>query len=145
MSTTGIYFTMSEEDVERVMKWDRTMFGSDGGYGKPTDHPRTFGTFPRVLARYVREKNLITLESAIRRMTYLPAMVYNLATKGLIREGMDADLVLFDPETVADLGDYAQPARGNTGFACVLVNGEIALENDQITGKLAGKLLFRKR
>ena len=145
MSTTGIYFTMSEEDVERVMKWDRTMFGSDGGYGKPTDHPRTFGTFPCVLARYVREKNLITLENAIRRMTYLPAMVYNLATKGLIREGMDADLVLFDPEMVADLGDYAQPARGNTGFACVLVNGEIALENDQVTGTLAGKLLFREQ
>jgi N-acyl-D-amino-acid deacylase len=72
-------------------------------------------------------------------------MVYNLPTKGLIREGMDADLVLFDPETVADLGDFTQPTRGNTGFACVVVNGEIALENDQATGALAGKLLFRER
>ena len=77
-------------------------------------------------------------------MTYLPAMVYNLPTKGLIREGMDADLVLFDPETVADLGDFAQPTRGNTGFACVVVNGRIALENDRPTGVLAGRLLFRE-
>ena len=146
MTTTGIYFIMSEDDVERVMRWDRAMIGSDGGYGqKPTDHPRTFGTFPRVLGRYVREKKIITLENAIRKMTYLPAMVYNLASKGLIREGMDADLVLFDPETVADLGDYAQPARGNIGFACVMVNGKIALENDQVTGTLAGKLLFREQ
>ena len=145
MTSTGIYFSMSEDDIERVMQWDRSMFGSDGGYGqKPTDHPRTFGTFPRVLGRYVREKKIITLENAIRKMTGLPAMVYNLPTKGLIREGMDADLVLFDPETVADLGDFAQPTRGNTGFACVLVNGRIALENDCVTDTLAGKLFFRE-
>ena len=145
MTTTAIYFSMCEEDIERVMRWDRAMIGTDGGYGqKPTDHPRTFGTFPRVLGRYVREKKIITLENAIRKMTYLPAMVYNLPTKGLIREGMDADLVLFDPETVADLGDFTQPARGNTGFACVVVNGKIALENDRVTGALAGKQLFRE-
>ena len=145
MTTTGIYFSMSEDDIERVMKWDRAMIGSDGGYGqKASDHPRTFGTFPRVLGRYVREKKIITLENAIRKMTYLPAMVYNLPTKGLIREGMDADLVLFDPETVADLGDFTQPTGGNTGFACVVVNGKIALENDRPTGVLAGRLLFRE-
>jgi len=144
MTTKAIYFSMSEDDIARVMQWDRAMIGSDGGYGlKPTDHPRTFGTFSRVLGRYVREKKIITLENAIRKMTYLPAMVYNLPTKGLIREGMDADLVLFDPETVADLGDFVRPDRGNTGFACVVVNGEIALENDRITDALAGKLLFR--
>ena len=146
MTTTAIYFSMSEDDIERVMRWDRSMFGSDGGHGqKPSDHPRTFGTFPRILGRYVRERKVITLENAIRKMTYLPAMVYNLPAKGLIREGMDADLVLFDPETVADLGDFTRPTRGNTGFACVVVNGEIALENDQTTGALAGKLLFRER
>ena len=144
MTTTAIYFSMSEDDIERVMRWDRSMIGSDGVSGQKTDHPRTFGTFPRVLGCYVREKKIITLENAIRKMTYLPAMVYNLPTKGLIREGMDADLVLFDPKTVADLGDFKQPNRGNTGFACVVVNGEIALENDDVTGILAGKLLFRK-
>ena len=145
MTTKAIYFSMCEEDIARVMQWNRTMFGTDGGYGqKPNDHPRTFGTFPRILGRYVREKQIITLENAIRKMTYLPAMVYNLPTKGLIREGMDADLVLFDPKTVDDLGDFKQPNRGNTGFACVVVNGEIALENDDVTGILAGKLLFRK-
>ena len=71
--------------------------------------------------------------------------MYNLSTKGLIREGMDADLVLFDPETVADRGNYAEPALPNVGFACVLVNGKIALENDQVTGVLAGKTLFREK
>ena len=146
MGTTAIYHTACEEDVERVLKWDRTMIGSDGGSGeKPTGHPRTFGTFARVLGRYVREKQIITLENAVRKMTYLPAMVYNLSTKGLIREGMDADLVLFDPETVSDRGNYAEPALPNVGFACVLVNGKIALENDQVTGVLAGKTLFREK
>ena len=127
------------------MKWDRTMIGSDGGSGETrTGHPRTFGTFTRVLARYVRERKVVSLESAVRKMTYLPAMVYNLSTKGLIREGMDADLVLFDPETIADLGDFVEPAKGNTGLACVLVNGKIAVENDQVTGVLNGKTFFRE-
>ena len=144
MGTTAIYLTACEEDVERVMKWERTMIGSDGGSGETrTGHPRTFGTFTRVLARYVRERKVVSLESAIRKMTYLPAMVYNLSTKGLIREGMDADLVLFDPETIADLGDFVEPAKGNVGLACVLVNGKIALENDQLTGAFNGKTLFR--
>ena len=122
------------------------LFSEHSGSGeKPTGHPRTFGTFTRVLGRYVREKNLISLESAVRKMTYLPAMVYNLAGKGLIREGMDADLVLFDPETVADLGDYVQPARGNVGIEYVLVNGKIAVKNNKATGVLAGKPLFREK
>jgi N-acyl-D-aspartate/D-glutamate deacylase len=145
MGTTAIYLTACEDDVERVMKWDRTMIGSDGGSGeKPTGHPRTFGTFTRVLGRYVREKKLISLESAVRKMTYLPAMVYNLAGKGLIREGMDADLVLFDPETIADQGDFVTPARGNVGIEYVLVNGKIAVKNNKATGVLAGKPLFRE-
>lgn len=144
LNTIGIYFSINEEDLERVMRWERSMIGADGGFGqKPTDHPRTFGTFPRVLRHYVREKSLLTLENAIRKMTYLPAMVYHLPTKGLVREGMDADLVLFDPQTVAELGDFIQPTRGNTGFAYVMVNGQIAVEDDKVTDVLAGKLLFR--
>lgn len=144
MGTTAIYLTACEEDVERVMKWERTMIGSDGGAGKtPTGHPRTFGTFPRVLGRYVREKQVISLENAVRKMTYLPAMVYNLSTKGLIREGMDADLVLFDPETIVDMGDFVEPAKGNAGIAYVLVNGKIAVKDNKAIGVLAGKTLFR--
>lgn len=144
MDTTAIYLTACEEDVERVMKWDRAMIGSDGGAGESkTGHPRTFGTFPRVLGRYVREKKIITLENAVRKMTYLPAMVYDLPGKGLVRESMDADLVLFDPETISDLGDFVEPAKGNTGIVCVLVNGKIALENGKTTGILAGRSVFR--
>ena len=143
LSTGAIFHTMSEEDVERVMQWPRAMVGTDGQYvpGASGGHPRAFGTFPRVLARYVRERKVITLENAIRKMCSLPAMVYNLPTKGLIREGMDADLVLFDPETIADKADYAQPMQGNEGLEYVIVAGQIALKDGACTGVMAGKQL----
>ena len=134
---------MSEEDVVRVMRWPRAMFGTDGLYvpGAPGGHPRAFGTFPRVLGRYVREQKVITLENAIRKMCSLPAMVYNLPTKGLIREGMDADLVLFDPMTVGDRADYAHPREKNRGLEYVLVGGKIAVRDNVCTGVLAGRQL----
>ena len=119
------------------------MFGSDGGYGqKSTDHPRTFGTFPRVLGRYVREKKIITLENAIRKMCSLPAMVYNLPTKGLIREGMDADLVLFDAETIADKADYADPMAKNECLDYVIVGGKVAVKDGLCTGELGGSQIL---
>ena len=98
LSTGAIFHTMCEEDVERVMQWPRAMVGTDGSYapGDVGNHPRGFATFTRILGRYVRERKVITLENAIRKMCYLPAMVYGMSTKGLIREGMDADLVLVD-------------------------------------------------
>ena len=143
LSTGGIFHTMSEEDVVRVMRWPRAMFGTDGLYvpGAPGGHPRAFGTFPRVLGRYVREQKVITLENAIRKMCSLPAMVYNLPTKGLIREGMDADLVLFDPMTVGDRADYAHPREKNRGLEYVLVGGKIAVRDNVCTGVLAGRQL----
>lgn len=146
LSTGGIFHTMSEEDVRRVMQWPRAMFGTDGLYvpGGAGGHPRAFGTFPRVLGRYVREQKVITLENAIRKMCSLPATVYNLPTKGLIREGMDADLVLFDPETVGDRADYARPIQKNTGLDYVIVAGQIAVKDGVCTGVLAGRQLLRR-
>lgn len=143
LSTGGIFHTMSEEDVERVMQWPRAMVGTDGSYapGDVGNHPRAFGTFPRVLGRYVREQKVITLENAIRKMCSLPAMVYNLPTKGLIREGMDADLVLFDPETVGDNNTFANPYVKNSGLDYVIVGGEIAVKDNVCTGAMAGKLM----
>ena len=134
---------MSEEDVARVMQWPRAMVGTDGMYtpGEVGNHPRSFSAFVRVLGRYVREKKIITLENAIRKMTSLPAMVYNLPTKGLIREGMDADLVLFDPETVGDNNDYANPYVKNSGLDYVIVGGQIAVKDNVITGAMGGKQL----
>ena len=143
LSTGAIFHTMCEEDVERVMRWPRCMVGTDGAFdpGQKGAHPRTFATFPRVLGRYVREKGVLTLEDAVRKMTYLPAMVYDLPTKGLIREGMDADLVLFDPETIADRADYAHPDAPCVGLRWVMVAGQMAVWNGKATGVLAGKQL----
>ena len=143
LGTGAIFHTMSEEDVERVMQWPRAMVGTDGQYAPGTagGHPRSFATFPRVLGRYVREKKVITLENAIRKMCSLPAMVYNLPTKGLIREGMDADLVLFDPETIGDKADFAHPMEKNEGLNYVFVAGQIAVKDGVCTGVKAGAQL----
>ena len=143
LSTGGIFHTMGEEDVERVMQWPRAMVGTDGSYapGDVGNHPRGFATFTRILGRYVRERKVITLENAIRKMCYLPAMVYGLSTKGLIREGMDADLVLFDPDTVCDNNDYANPYVKNSGLDYVIVGGEIAVRDNVITGAKGGRQL----
>ena len=143
LGTGGIFHTMSEEDLCRVLQWPRAMVGTDGVFvpGREGGHPRAFATFPRVLGRYVREQKVITLENAIRKMTSLPAMVYNLPTKGLIREGMDADLVLFDPETVGDNATYAVPQQKNTGLDFVIVAGKIAVRDNVATGVLAGTQL----
>lgn len=141
LGTGGIFHTMCEEDVRRVMRWNRTMVGTDGvSYGNNASaHPRTFAAFPRVLGRYVREKGIISLEEAIRKMTSLPAAVYQLDGKGLLRTGMDADLVLFDPETIGDNADFTHPLRKNSGLRLVLVNGQIALRDGAATDVLAGK------
>ena len=135
---------MSDEDVCRVMQWPRAMIGTDGQYAPGTagGHPRSFATFPRVLGRYVREKKVVTLENAIRKMCSLPAMVYNLPTKGLIREGMDADLVLFDAETVADKADYANPMAKNEGLDYVIVGGKVAVKDGLCTGELGGSQIL---
>ena len=144
LGTGAIFHTMSDEDVCRVMQWPRAMIGTDGQYAPGTagGHPRSFATFPRVLGRYVREKKVVTLENAIRKMCSLPAMVYNLPTKGLIREGMDADLVLFDAETVADKADYANPMAKNEGLDYVIVGGKVAVKDGLCTGELGGSQIL---
>lgn len=146
LDVSAIFHTMNEEDVERVMQWDRAMVGTDGVCyaGSEGGHPRTFATFPRILGRYVRERKVITLENAIRKMCYLPAMVYGFHTKGLIREGMDADLVVFDPETICDRADFVHPREKNVGLDYVLVAGQIAVRDNVATGVLAGTQLLRK-
>ena len=97
-----------------------------------------------MLGRYVRERKVITLEDAVRKMSYLPAMVFGLGTKGLIREGMDADLVLFDPACVLDCATYAEPWRKSAGISYVIVDGQIAVENGDYTGILPGKMILKR-
>ena len=107
-------------------------------------HPRLRGSFPRVLGRYVRERNVTSLPEMIRKMTSLPAYVYGLEGKGYLREGMDADICVFDPATILDHADYMEPTLGAEGLKWVIVNGQIAAENAQATGVAAGKVLLRR-
>lgn len=131
-------FAMSEENLDRILAHPMGMVCSDGGSyavdgptrrGSP--HPRGLGSFPRVLGRYVRERKALTLEQAIRKMSALPASRLGLTDRGLIRVGLAADLVVFDPATVADRATYEQPFQYPVGIAAVVVNGSVALEGEQ--------------
>lgn len=137
------YGSMSEEDVKTVMRSPLTMVGSDTIPGSATVkcHPRAFGTFARVLGKYVRDEKVLTLEEAVRKMTSLPAARFGFAGKGVLHVGMDADLVLFDPTTVRDVADFADSARYPEGIDMVVVAGRIAVESGKETGIRAGKLL----
>lgn len=145
MEATIIVFGMGDEDIERILKDPGTMIGSDGipalGTAKP--HPRMTGTFPRVLGRYAREMGVITLEDAIRKMTSLPAQTFGLYKKGVLRPGMDADLVIFDPDTIIDKSTFEDPLQPPAGIHWVMVNGEVAVEDGKIAGATSGKVLRR--
>jgi len=139
---------MAAEDIERIMADRYTMIATDGwgvstdgilGYGKP--HPRFYGTYPRVLGHYVREKGILTWEEAIRKMTSFPAQKLELWDRGLLREGCWADIVIFDPKSVIDKATFENPHQYPEGVSHVLVNGEPVIENEQYTGKMPGELL----
>ena len=140
-----VNFGMCEEDVERIMQAPYVMIGSDGwAYdldypGKP--HPRSFGAFPRVLGHYSRERGLFPLETAVHKMTGLPAKRLGLADRGLLKEGFWADLCLFDPKTIADDPTYLDPCRPCSGIARVYVNGVLTAENGVHTGARAGMVI----
>lgn len=143
-----VLFEMCEEDVHTVMKHPVTMVGSDGLavtpsgiLGEVRQHPRSYGTFPRVLGKYVREKTVLTLEEAIRKMTSFPAQKLGLRDRGLIKEGMWADITIFDPSEIVDKGTYTDPNQFPKGIKYVIVNGKLVIEKGEHTGFLAGKVL----
>jgi N-acyl-D-amino-acid deacylase len=140
--TVVIHFSMREEDVATNVRHPWVMVGSDGLpvlEGFP--HPRLFGTYPRILGRYVREQGAITLPEAVRRMTSLSAQTFGLAERGKLRPGFWADLVLFDPDRVIDTATYDDPMREPEGIALVVVNGEVAYEEGRHTGAGSGRML----
>lgn len=145
LATAGIYTGMSEEDVERVLAYPRTMIGTDGLWypGCLGAHPRAFATFPRVLGHYVRERKILSLEEAIRRMTGMPAAVYGLRGKGLIREGMDADLCLLDPNIILDAADFRHYDARCPGLKHVFIAGEPVVTDSVHDGRLLGKKMLR--
>jgi N-acyl-D-amino-acid deacylase len=143
-AAVAVFFSMHEDDVKRVVAHPHCMIGSDGipsTTGKP--HPRLYGTFPRVIQRYVREEKLMPLEEAVRKMTSLPAQRFGLAQRGELREGWAADIVIFDPDTIEDIATYQSPRQYPAGISHVIVNGELTAENGRQVNEHAGKLLRR--
>ena len=142
-AATDVRFLMAEEDVEMLYRHPLCMVGSDGlytGHGE-LSHPRSWGTMPRYLGRYVREKKVQSFAEGIRRITGMPADRYRLKGKGYVRPGYDADLVLFDPERIVDHADYKDPFRPNEGIEMVFVGGEAAVVHDRLTGVRSGRVL----
>lgn len=135
---------MAASDVEAFMRRPWVMTSSDGGLvamGEGVPHPRNYGSFPRKLALYVRERGIISLPTAIRSMTGRSADAMNLTTRGYVREGMVADLVLFDPAAITDAATYTQPHQLSRGISHVWVNGEAAIQAGQLTEKRFGRVL----
>ncbi|HEX2061120.1 MAG TPA: amidohydrolase family protein, partial [Thermoanaerobaculia bacterium] len=116
----------------------------DGRLSESKSHPRAWGTFARILGRYVREEKLLTLEEAVRKMTSLAASRAGFKDRGVLREGMKADVVVFNPRTVQDLSTYEDPHRFSKGVAHVLVNGKATLRDGKMTGELPGRILRRQ-
>lgn len=146
----ALYYMMSEQDIDTALRFPWTSIGSDAGsaitpggddaLGLP--HPRSYGNFPRVIARYVREKHVLTLEDAIRKMTSWPATRMRLADRGVIREGLWADAVIFDYDKIQDRSTYEQPDLPPDGIDYVLVNGVVVVDHGHHTGARPGKVLY---
>ena len=152
-ATRVLVTAISEEDIRTLVASEQALVGSDGncvapygivGQGMP--HPRFYGTFPRILSRYVREQNLLPLERAIHKMTGATARALKFKDRGLLREGFCADIVIFDPNDFADRATYADPHQFPTGArTSVIVNGTVVVDNATHTGALPGKVLLRSK
>ena len=145
----AIYFLMSEENVRKEIAKPWIAFGSDEGsqapegvFLKSNPHPRAYGTFARVLGKYVHEEKLVTLPEAIRRLSALPATNLELDHRGFLKEGMFADVVVFDPATIADHATFENPRQYATGVKNVFVNGVEVLKNGEHTGAKPGRALY---
>jgi N-acyl-D-aspartate/D-glutamate deacylase len=146
LRTSAIYFSMSEDDLETALRQPWVMIGGDAGIRAldgplSTDqpHPRAFGTFPRVLCRYARERGVLTLEEAVRRMTSLSAERVGLTGRGVLEPGAYADVTVFNPETVCDTATFEDPRRLATGIRHVLVNGVPVVRAGEPTGATPGR------
>jgi N-acyl-D-amino-acid deacylase len=143
--------SMGEEDIRTIMKGRYTVIGTDGWGVSPKGrlshggipHPRFYGTFPRILAKYVRDEKLLSMVEAIRKMTGFTAQRIGLWDRGLIRKGMAADIVVFDPENVQDMATFENPHQFPEGIKHVIVNGVIVVENEIQNDNMPGKLLRR--
>jgi dihydroorotase/N-acyl-D-amino-acid deacylase len=141
----GIFHAMNEDDLVRILRHPATMVASDGEvphFGRAHPHPRSYGTFARVLAVYVRDKQVLGLEEAVRKMTSLPAQRLGLADRGLVRPGMKADLAVWDPAAVRDTATFERPHQYAEGFDRVIVNGQVVYEEGKMTEARPGRVLY---
>lgn len=140
----GIYFNMDESDVRRILQHPLSMIGSDGLPHDKHPHPRLWGTFPKVLGHYTRNEKLFSLEMAVHKMTGLSAQTFGISNRGLIREGNYADLVMFNPEKIADCATFDKPTTPSVGIEAVWVNGIMSYSRGKATGSRAGRGLKRQ-
>ncbi len=141
---SAIFHAYDEPDVERFLQSPFGMIGSDGSLTRPGDgapHPRAFGTFPRVLGHYVRERKILSLEEAVRKMTSFPAARLGLQDRGLLRVGLAADVTVFDPSAIADRATFTDPHHYSVGVRFVVVNGQVTVKDGTHTGARAGRVL----
>ncbi len=139
-----VYHYMSEDDVDTILRYPNAAVASDGSiftFGSGSPHPRSYGTNARVLSNYVRERNVLTLEDAVRRMTSLPARTFSFHDRGIIRPGFVADLVLFDPDRVTDKATFEDPHQYSEGFDYVVVNGVVAVADGEISNERGGQFV----
>lgn len=131
---------LAEADIREILSCDLVTVGTDGLFGGEP-HPRVYGSYPRILGHYVRDENLLSLEEAVRKMTSLPARAMGLEKKGILRPGMDADLVVFDPDIVASPATYDDPRRYPRGISHVIVNGQLVVDDSEVTENTPGEVL----
>jgi len=142
---SAIYHAIAEEDVVRILRSPYTMIASDGEipvFGQAAPHPRSYGTFARVLGVYVREQHILTLEEGVRRMSGYPAQRLKIWDRGLVRPGMKADLVIFDPQTIGDRSTFDKPHQYSVGVRDVMVNGKFSLRDGVVTSERPGRVLY---
>jgi N-acyl-D-amino-acid deacylase len=146
-NATIIIFMMDEDDIRTVMSSPLSSFISDSWVTAPSaggkPHPRAYGTFPRVLGKYVREEKLLTLEQAIKKMTSLPAGKIGLKSRGILKEGFWADVVIFDQAVIKDQATFDDPHQYPKGIEYVIVNGQVVVDHGRLTGVRPGKILRR--
>jgi N-acyl-D-amino-acid deacylase len=142
---SGIFHAIDEQDLQRILRHPATMIGSDGEipiFGQANPHPRSYGTFVRVLGRYARDLKTITLEDAVHKMSAFPAQRIGLTDRGVLREGLKADIAIFDAATVADRATFEQPHQYAVGVTQVIVNGQVAFEDGKMTVARPGRVLY---
>jgi dihydroorotase/N-acyl-D-amino-acid deacylase len=140
----GIFHAIGEQDLERILVHPATMIASDGEvavFGRNVPHPRSYGTFARVLGMYVRDKKLLPLETAVQKMSAFPAQRLAMSDRGVLRAGLRADIAVFDAATIRDTATFEKPHSYAEGVRVVIVNGQVALENGAMTPARPGRIL----